>query len=159
MGDKLGRMSNNTALNSIVRINNNGWGGKQITNSYGFVNGSGSSGSTGTLDLFKVTGTVVATVLAVCTNNVSGTTGTVEVGVSGATASFIAQTSGSQLDTGDIWHDATPDSKLEAITVVAPKIITSDIILTIATQNLGPGSVDFHCFWTPISESGSVEAA
>ena len=159
MGDKSSRMSNNAALRALVGIQNNGWGGKYLKKSYEFYGTAGSSGSTGTWDLFTVSGDIVATVVAVCKANVSGTTGTVEVGVEGSTAGFIAQTSGSQIDVGEIWHDNAPDKKLEAITVAAPKIITSDIILTIGTANLTAGSIDFHCFWTPIGESGSVEAA
>ena len=118
------------------------------------------SGAQGTKTLFTVTGTVLIRMCAVCRENVAGATGTISVGISGATAAIIALTTGTDIDAGEIWNDATPNASIEAASTLAQYIITNgaDIIATIATADLTDGLLDFYCFWEALSEDGNVVA-
>lgn len=119
-----------------------------------------SSGAQGTKTLFTVTGDVLVRILAVCTENLAGATGTISVGIAGATAGIIALTTGTDIDAGNIWHDASPDASLEAASVLGEYIIvnSSNIITTIATADLTDGTIEFTCFWEAISTDGNVVA-
>lgn len=119
-------------------------------------------GTSGTLTLFTVTGDVIVRLLAVCTTTLTiAATATLEVGVSGNTACLIAQTAGDAPDAGEIWHDASPDSGVEASSVLGEKIIVNgaDIIETTATANINTGVIKYVCFWQAISSDGNVVAA
>jgi len=111
--------------------------------------------------LFTVTGTVLATVIAVCDTNVAGT-GTLEVGVSGDTACIIAQTTGTDIDAYDVWTAAAPATR-HVITsdTIPPVYILNDrhIQYTVGTGTLTGGAMKFYCLWEPISEDGDVAAA
>lgn len=122
--------------------------------------GSSGNGAIGTVNLFKVTGAVRAKITAVCTEDLAGDTATLEVGISGATTSIIPQATATDIDAGDIWHDATPDAKIEDESVAAYKIITdgSDVIATVGTANITDGTIAFLCEWMPVTADGKVEA-
>jgi len=110
--------------------------------------------------LFTVTGTVLARVLAVCETSVTtDASGTVEVGIAGNTAKIIAQVAAGNIVVGEIWHDNSPDSGIEASSVLAENIIANgqDIILTVGTGALTAGKLKFICFWYPLSTDGKVE--
>jgi len=113
--------------------------------------------------LFTVTGLVKARVYAVCTTNLAGASATVEVGIAGATAALIAQTTATNIDAGHIWINGTPAAyKVQPGATPADEIPKQlllngqDIILTAATANVTGGVVDFYCAWEPINETGSV---
>ena len=128
----------------------------------GSLNANGDFDGTGNPStLFTVTGTVIARVVAICTTDVAGAAATLEVGVAGGTAKLIAQTTGTDIDIGEIWHDATPDSKIELSTVGAENIIANgaDIILTVGTANATGGVLKFFVIWKPVSQDGNVVAA
>ena len=80
---------------------------------------------------------------------------TIEVGVASDTASLIAQTTGTDLDAGEVWVDASPGFTQP---VPSPQIVGDgkDIILTIGTSTLTAGVVDFYCTWRPLSSDGNV---
>ena len=126
------------------------------TNDPGDFNGTGNPA-----DLFTVTGIVQVRVVAVCTTVLAGASATVEVGITGSTAAVIAQTTGTDIDANEIWHDATPDAALELSTVAATRIITNgaDIIQTVATADVTSGVILYVCFWEPISSGATVVAA
>jgi hypothetical protein len=117
-----------------------------------------TTGSVGAHALFTVTGVVDVTLFAVCTTNVSGS-GTIEVGTALSTAGLIAQTTGTDIDANEIWHDATPDASVELDSVLTKKIVKQNIIYTIATDTLTGGVVTFYLSWSPISSDGNVELA
>ena len=98
----------------------------------------------------------MAEVYAECITDVTGT-GTAEVGVSGNTAGFIAQTTGTAIDAGEIWQNATPTVGLGAV-VASPKPVASglNIKLTIGTGTLTAGVVVFYCLWRPVSIDGNL---
>lgn len=114
-----------------------------------------STGATGATTLFNVTGTVAVSVFGVCSVDLTGL-GTIEVGVSGNTAALIAQTTGSNIDAGEIWVDTGP-ATVEALP--AKRIVINDVIQTIATDTLTAGTLTYYCVWVPLSEDGNVTAA
>lgn len=129
-----------------------------------FTGGSGERGdkdtASGITTLFEVTGDVLVRVFGVCTVNVAGASGTVEIGVTGNTAGIIAQTTGTDIDAGDIWYAATPaDVGVKVFTSVpGPLLIVNglDIIETVATADLTGGSIYYVCLWAPASPGSKV---
>jgi hypothetical protein len=105
-----------------------------------------------------VTGNVLATVFGVCdtTLNDAGAP-TIEVGVTGNTAVFIAQSIAKSLADGEVWVDATM-TRVGAGAIPAMQVIndSNDIILTIGTATITTGAVDFYCLWRPLSSDGDV---
>lgn len=112
-----------------------------------------------TATLFTVTGVVAVKVFGRCTESLAGATATVEVGTALTTAGLIAQTTGTNIDINEIWHDATPDASVEAITVLTEKIVAQNIIQTVATAAVTDGTIVYYCLWSPISSNGNVVAA
>lgn len=134
---------------------------KSITFAGGTTNAIGDFDGTGDpFDIFTVTGTVKARVFAVCTTTLTiVATATLEVGTALTTAGVIAQTAGDAIDINEIWHDASPDASVEALSVVAEKVINQDIIGTTATANITAGVIKFICIWVPVSADGNVVAS
>lgn len=110
--------------------------------------------------LFTVTGDAIIRVFGVCTVDLAGASATIEVGTAKATASIIAQTTGTDIDANEIWHDATPDTNIEAITVAPARFIVNgaDIIETIGTADLTAGNIYYVCMWRPLTPGSSVVA-
>lgn len=119
------------------------------------------SSTTGTVNLFTVTGEVIVRIIAVVTTNVASGGGcNGEVGIAGSTAAILATTDITLLAAREIWHDTTPDAEIEALSVMKDFIISdgNDIVLTLSAQ-ADSGALAFHCFWTPLSADGNVVAA
>ena len=115
------------------------------------------SGTNNPYTLATVTGTVELVIIATCTTNlVSAGGGSLEVGVAGATAVLIAQSTATDIDAGEIWHDASPDAAVEVSTVITRKIVTKDVIMTVGTADITAGVIKFDIFWNPISANGKV---
>ena len=109
--------------------------------------------------LFTVTGTVELSIIAICEATLTiDATATVEVGTALSTAELIAQTAGDAIDVNEIWHDASPDASVEATSVITRKIVSQDVILTVATANILTGVIGFIVKWAPISSDGNVIA-
>lgn len=130
----------------------------------GTTNARGDDGGTGDpFTLFTVTGTVEVKVIGVCTVDLaSAGGGTVSVGTAINNAGIIASTNATAIDAGEIWHDATPDSSVEAssgVTSWLPKIVTQDIKEYIGTADVTAGQVYYICQWRPISAGGTVVSA
>ncbi len=155
------RKSNNTSLNAIARSQNTNllpnMTEKSVTFAGGTTNAIGDlTGTQNPHTLYTVTGTVVMTVFGICETNLAGATSTVEVGTALLTPGLIAQTIGTDVDINEIWHDATPDSSVEAISILAPKIVSQDVILTVGTADMTAGVIGFICLWAPVSDDGNV---
>lgn len=125
--------------------------------------GGAGNGAVGTVALFAVTGSVVVRIVCVCTESlVEGVGGgTIEVGITGATANVIAQTASAAIAAGEIWHDASPDAEIENLSVMAERIVSdgNDIFATIANQAVTDGTLVFRAFWTPITADARLVAA
>jgi hypothetical protein len=117
--------------------------------------------TTGTVNLFTVTGDVIVRIIAVTkTNLTSAGACNAELGVTGTVAAMIAATDVTTLDVGEIWHDATSDSNVEALSTMKEYILTTgiDVIMTLSAQ-IDAGAMTLYCLWTPLSDGASVVAA
>lgn len=133
---------------------------KSMTFAGGTTNDPGDFDGTGNpATLFTVTGLVKVRIFGFGTTDLVGATATLEVGTAKSTAGLIAQTTATNIDANEIWHDNAPDNSVEAITVAAENIVGQNIIQTVATANITAGAIDYYCFWIPLSENGKVEAA
>lgn len=115
----------------------------------------------GTVSLFTVTGDVIVRVIGVVKTGCASALGcNASVGIAGATANIIALTDITLMAAEEIWHDVTPDSEIENLTVLQERIISdgNDIILTLSAQ-ADSGAIAFYCLYTPLSANGLVVAA
>ena len=111
----------------------------------------------GTFTLFRVSGVVKFTLIAVCNVAVAGTNATIEVGVTGATASIIPETTASNLAANEIWLDSSPTTTIENNTNFSSFVnVGNDIIATIGTAALTAGEIAFYLYYEPISPDGKV---
>jgi len=118
-----------------------------------------TTGATGATTLFTVTGCVVVRVFGVCGLSLEGAA-TLEVGISGATAVVLAQiANATALLTDEIYTDATPTTKVEALPGQLIIGNGQDIIQTIGSTALTAGQLTYYCMWAPISTDGNVVAA
>ena len=124
------------------------------TNDVGDYDGTGNPHT-----LFNVSGTVRMRILAKCSVDLVGNSATLEVGTALNTAGLIAQTTATAIDANEIWHDATPDASVEATTVLAEKIVSQNVIQTVATANITAGKITYTCIWYPLSENAEVTVA
>lgn len=130
---------------------------KVLTFDGGTLNGVGDiSGTNNPATIFTVTGEVAIKLLAVCTTDLVGATATVEVGTALSTAALIAQTTATDIDANEIWHDATPDASVELFSVLAENIVAQDVELLGATADITAGVIKFICLWKPLSADASV---
>lgn len=124
-----------------------------------------TTGANGAHTLFTVTGNVfVDAVFGICDTDltVSGGTPTMSVGTVGNTGGLLSATTATLIDDGDVWVDSTPrvgvgsiwgtgDNKWNVVNDGA------DIILTISSDTVDAGVIDFYCLWRPLSSDGLVE--
>lgn len=135
---------------------------KTITFDGGTANAIGDHDGTGDpFDIFTVTGDVIVRVWGFCTTNLAGASATLEVGTENTTAGLIAQTTGTDIDANELWHDASPDASVEATSVATENFVLNgeDIVGTVGTANITAGVIKFYCAWYPISSDGNVTAA
>lgn len=118
-----------------------------------------TTGATGATTLFTVTGVVSVRVFGVCGLTLVGAA-TLEVGIAGATAVVLAQIAdATDLATDEIYTDATPTTKVEALPAQLIIGAGQDIIQTIGSTALTGGQLTYYCAWNPISSDGNVVAA
>jgi len=133
---------------------------KTVTFAGGTTNDMGDFDGTGNpYKLFTVTGTVLMKLFATCSADLAGASATVEVGTALSTAGLLALTTATNIDAGEIWHDATPDASIELSSVATEKIVNQNVIQTVKTANITGGVLTYHCIWKPISTDGLVVAA
>jgi len=133
---------------------------KTMTFAGGTTNDPGDFDGTGNpATLFTVTGTVKMKLFGICTTNLAGATATVAVGTALSPTGLIAQTTATDIDANEIWHDATPDASIELSTVLTEKIVSQNVIQTVGTANVTSGVITYYCIWKPLSPGSSVVAA
>jgi hypothetical protein len=120
--------------------------------------GAAGLGAQGTVSLFTVTGTVLMSLFAVCSENLAGASATIEVGISGNTAALLAQTTATDIDSGEVWIDNAP-ATVEALPSSRILAAGTDVIATVATADITDGTLTFYALWRPLSDDGLVEAA
>lgn len=128
----------------------------------GTTNARGDEGGTNDpYTLFTVTGDVEVRIFGVCTTDLAGATATISVGTVMTPAGLIASTTATDIDTGELWHDATPDANVELLTVAPAKIIVNgaDIIESVGTADITSGNIYYVCLWQGLSVGSSVVSA
>ena len=115
-----------------------------------------AGGTDAQVPLFTVTGPVAVRLLAVCSTNLAGASATLAAGTVATTGGLIAQSTATDIDANEIWHDATPDASIELSSVLTEKIVTDDIILTVGTAAITSGAMDFVLSWRPLSDNAEV---
>lgn len=102
-----------------------------------------TTGVVGATNLFTITGTVALRIFAICDTSLTGVGATLEVGIAGATNGLIAQTTGTDIDAGMVWIDATPATiqALPALSILDDKTI----IQTIGTNPVTAGVINYYC--------------
>ena len=152
------RKSNNTCLQSISDNLNSGLLDNRLSKTITFA--AATTGAVGATDLCTVTGVVALSIFAVCETTLTISAGaTIEVGTAASTAGLIAQTAGDAIDENEIWHDASPDTSLELTSVISKKIVSDDVIQTIASDTITGGKITYYISWSPISPNGNVVIA
>ena len=138
----------------------------------GFISGGGIgsgiarktvefSNNTVDIPLFTVTGDVIIRLVAVCGANVVSAGGA-NIGVDAGSTALIAETDCTHLAEGEIWHDNSPDSPVELLSVIKEYILANgtDIVLDIQSEKqVDSGTISFYCFWTALSSNGAVAAS
>ena len=118
--------------------------------------------------LFTVTGAVLARVYAYSTAAMTSVsnTGTLAVGVAGATTAFLGTTTINTTNFptagGEAWVDTSATLKVEPLPGTSGwqlLVDGTDIILTIVTNNMDAGGMVVVCDWIPLSSDGAVAAA
>ena len=149
---------NNACLNRLVANQNSVLLDNAASNGVTFA--ALTTGAVGAHTVATVTGVIAVQIFAVCGTNVGIQAGaTIEVGTALSTAALIAQTAGDAIDANEIWHDASPDASVELEAVITAKIVTQNLIYTVATDTLDSGAVTFYIRWTPISPDGALTVA
>lgn len=121
---------------------------------------AGTTGAASAKTIFTVTGLVRVRIFAVCTGTLtSGGAATIQVGTTITGAGLIAQITATNLATGEIWNDATPDASVELETVSPVKLVSQNIIETIGTTTVTGGTIKYTVLWQPVSDDGNVVAA
>jgi len=116
--------------------------------------------NTGQVPLFTVTGDVIVRIVAVVKTNCASGGCNVSVGIAADVDAIIPVTDITLLAAQEIWHDATPDTEIEALGSMREHIITegNDITLNSSAAD-NSGAVTFYCFWTALSSGATVVAA
>ena len=130
--------------------------------SIGNWNFTDDTGAVAVYPIFTITGDVyIEQLYGICQDTLLGT-GTVEVGIAGATAAIIAQVAGAAVTVGLLWQDAVPDAQPGVVTLLGRSWTLyngTDINLTIAGAVLTAGDIEFYCNWRPLSLNGNLVAA
>lgn len=156
-------VTSDKGLESVLRDlagNNSYVVSKSVTLAGGTVNNMGDVDGTGNpYTLFTVSGDVLAYIVAVCKTSLVGDTATLEIGVTGATAALVAQSTAIDIDVNEGWFAATPT--LAVANTAQYHVIGGglDIIQTVGTANITAGAITYYCFWKPLSNDGNVLAA
>lgn len=114
------------------------------------------------IPLFTVTGRVLMVSIApFCTESLaSAGGGTLALGVTGNTAAMIAATTATDIDSGDVWVDATPAVGAESLpAALGPVLVSANIVGTVGTADITDGTIEFDCLWLPMSAGASLVAA
>lgn len=130
-----------------------------------YTAGGGEPGANGVeTDLFIVTGAVIVVAISgyVTTNlTESAGTPTLSLGVNNDVAIFIAATTATALNAGELWVDNAPDANVIALPAALKDIlIEENISCTVAgSNNISGGVIDFTVHWVPASADGQLVAA
>jgi len=116
------------------------------------------TGAVGGHDLFVVTGDVIATVMAICLTDLTGS-GNLATGVAGNANVILGWEAATDIKAHGIILATGIGSYAAAMNSTFFIPGGSDIINTIADATITAGQIDYYCFWRPLEASASVVAA
>jgi hypothetical protein len=119
---------------------------------------AGTTGAVGTTTLFRVVGNVTVNVFAICSESLVSSSGTVEIGIAGNTASLANQVVATTVDAGSAYSTNRLGTAVQLFPLVIP-LTSQDIILTIGTAEITDGTLEFYCVWIPLDADSSVTVA
>jgi len=112
--------------------------------------------------LFTVTGMVLVRVFGEVTVDLTGDTATVSLGVTGNIAAFIAVTTATDLDNGDLFTATTPPVGTDLLADISgPHIVGAgaSIVEAVESANVTAGNIKYYCLWRPLEAGASVISA
>lgn len=122
--------------------------------------------NTGTQTLFTVTGAVLCRVYGVASTLITSTagTGTLAVGITATPTLYLGTTTANgttNFIANSVWVDTAPTVLSKALAAINSQggwvlASNSNIILTIATNNMTAGGMTLYCDWIPVSASATV---
>lgn len=136
--------------------------GKVISKTVTFT--STGAGAVGTTRIFTVAGNVLVRTFGVCTTDLTSVGGgTISLGVAGSTAALIGLTAAPDIDKNEIWRSANPNIGAHPFDATNfPQFLVANglgIEITVASTTVTAGTVEFYCFYWPLSLDSSVAAA
>ena len=122
-----------------------------------------TTGAIGQHTVFTVTGNVMAIAFGICDTALdSGGAATISLGSAGNVGAYIAATTATTIDDGDVWDNPTPSVQIGTLDNLngtgAGYMINdgSDITIGILTATITAGVIDFYCLWRPLSSDGAI---
>jgi hypothetical protein len=110
--------------------------------------------------VFTVTDAVYVMVTGICEESLAvGDGATIELGTTTDPDGLIATTTAADVDIDQIWFNATPAAIEVLGSIGGAFICEEDIVITVAVDDVTDGVILFTCFWTPLSETGTVIAS
>jgi len=120
--------------------------------------GTAGNGAVGTVNLFTITGAVwVVSAFATCSESVAGATATIQLGITGATNTFIPSTTATSISVNTVWADNGP-SIAEGTGLSRIIGASNTLLATIGTANITDGTLTFYVLWRPLSSDGNIVA-
>lgn len=119
-------------------------------------NGTTGAGAIGITNLFSVTGTVIMTIFAECTETLVGDGASISVGTQVNPILIIPATVATTISDGEVWNDDTPALFK---TAMPDKILTNgttSIVELVTSAAITDGSLTYYCTWIPISDDGEI---
>lgn len=117
-----------------------------------------TTGTVGAHTLFTVTGTIVASMVAVCSSNLTAAgASTVAGGVNGFPNLLLGTQTATDIDDEECW---VIDDLNFGGNIGDPHVTVRDILLTVANADAVTGGVlTFYLMWRPLSTDASVTVA
>ncbi len=124
-------------------------------------NGANGQSTIAEHELFTVTGLVHVKIYAFVVSGPTQSTAAIQLGIAGTTDTLIAVTQEEDLDTDELWYDATPDTQFDTVSNAQMTRILNgqDIGYEITADVIDDGSLTFVCEWKALSEGASVIAS
>ena len=121
------------------------------------------SNTSGTVDVFTITGRVFITLITgFCTADVVEDGAVASISLGGATdaQAFIVNTNPDDIDANEWWADATPVGGTKQMDALQIDVMTDeDIILTITGgTDLNSGTIEFDVIYIPLTSDGALVA-
>ena len=115
--------------------------------------------------LFNISGVVRFKIIPVCITSLAGggVGNQVSLGYNGAATAIIAETTGTQIDAGEIWMSSVDAAiaKEKATSLVLDRVAAgyTTIRMQITSASTSTGKIQFHLWWEPILAGSKVTVA